>query len=268
MALELASITIYPVKSCAGLVQQRARVEPRGLAHDRRWMVVDPGGRFLTGRQLPRLTLLRAHTDGQTLWLDAPGLPGLRIETPRPGGERLRVGVWKDAVDAACAGAQADAWLGEMLGQPVRLVHMDEAALRPIDAAYAVPGDQVSFADGFPLLLIGQASLDALNERLSLPVPMIRFRPNLVVRGAAAHAEDGWRRIRVDGVPFDVVKPCTRCVFTTVDPETGTFDAAREPLRTLGTYRRTAQGITFGQNLIARGLGELRAGARIEVESA
>jgi len=152
---------------------------------------------------------------------------------------------------------------------PHRLVHMDAACARPMkakyDGRYGNDDDEVSFADGFPLLLISQAALDQLNAKLAAPVPMLRFRPNLVVAGTAPHAEDHWKRIRVGTIEFEVLKPCVRCVFTTVEFERGAFDPSGEPLRTLLKYRRSAEGVTFGQNLIPRGRGTLRRGDAVEV---
>ncbi|MFN7550367.1 MAG: MOSC domain-containing protein [Pseudomonadota bacterium] len=264
MPLQLSAIAIHPLKSCAPLALDEAVVEPRGLAHDRRWMVVDAEGRFLTGRQLPALVRIAARPADDGLVLSAPGLPHLAVAPPAPDAPRMPVVVWRDTVDAARVAPGADAWLSSALGRPVRLVHMDDAARRPVSPQYAAPGDEVSFADGFPLLLVGQSSLDALNARLPAPVPMARFRPNLVVKGAAPHVEDGWRRIRIGGIAFDLAKPCTRCVFTTVDPENGAFDPSGEPLQTLKHYRRTASGVTFGVNLIARGTGTLRVGDAVE----
>ena len=142
---------------------------------------------------------------------------------------------------------------------------MDVDCLRAVDPDHSRPGDIVSFADGYPLLAISQAALDLLNSRLTRPVPMLRFRPNLVIAGTAPHAEDGWKRVRIGGVEFDVAKPCIRCVFTTVDFERGAFDPSGEPLRTLLTYRRTPKGVSFGQNLIPRGAGTLRVGDAFQV---
>lgn len=261
----LSALAIHPVKSCAPLHLDAATVEPRGLAGDRRWMVVDADGRFLTGRQLPRLVLLAARAHDGGLALAAPGMPSLVVGAPAAGAARRAVSVWKDAVDAAAGPAEADAWLSRFLGRPVHLVAMDPPARRAVDAKYARDGDEVSFADGYPLLLIGQSSLDALNARLAQPVPMSRFRPNLVVAGAAAHAEDAWRRVRIGGIEFELVKDCTRCVFTTVDAERGDFDPTGEPLRTLVIYRRGPAGVTFGRNVIARGSGTLRVGDAVEL---
>jgi hypothetical protein len=239
-------------------------VEPRGLRHDRRWIVTDASGKFLTGRQHPRLTLLRVVPDGEALEVSGPGMPPLRLE--RSGaGDRISITVWTNTVAALPAGEAADAWISAFLGMPAQIAYMDEACVRPVNPDYARADDEVSFADAFPLLLISEAALDALNAKLKAPVPMLRFRPNLVVAHTAPHAEDGWKRIRIGAVEFDLVKPCSRCVFTTVDFERGVFDPSGEPLRTLMTYRRGERGVTFGQNVIPRGQGTLRVGDAVEV---
>lgn len=265
----LASIHIYPLKSCAPLAVDTAEVQTRGLARDRRWMVVDAHDGFFTGRQQPRLTLIRALPDGDALLLSAPDLPDLRVAPPHADGARVDTAVWGASVRPLLAADAAHAWISGFLGKPCRLVQMDDACVRPVkakyDGRYGIDGDEVSFADAFPLLLISQAAVDALNARLAAPVPTLRFRPNLVVADTQPHAEDGWKRVRVGDVEFDVVKPCVRCVFTTVDFERGAFDPSGEPLRTLIQYRRSADGVTFGQNLIPRGAGTIRAGAAVEV---
>lgn len=254
------------MKSCAPCPVDTAQVRPRGLRDDRRWMVVDANGRFVTGREEPRMTLIRARPQATgALLLEADGMPSLDV--PRPGAEAARTGVtvWKSAVDAALCGADADRWLSEVLQRPVQLVHMDAHAVRPITSERARAGDEVSFADAFPLLLISQAALDALNARLARPVPITRFRPNLVIDGVAPHAEDGWQRVAIGDIEFDVAKPCGRCVFTTVDPATGERDPDGEPLRTLIGYRRGEHGVTFGQYLVPRGGGVLHRDAPLTV---
>jgi uncharacterized protein len=265
----LSALHIYPLKSCAPRSLDAAVVEPRGLAHDRRWMVVDAGGKFLTGRQHPRLTLISAAPQEASVWLDAPAMPTLREPLPPTNGARIRTAVWGAAVTPLLASDQASAWISKFLEAPCRLVYMDADCKRAVkekyDGQYGQDGDEVSLADAFPLLLISQGALDLLNSKVAQPLPMLRFRPNLVVAGTAAHAEDGWKRIRIGTLEFDVVKPCTRCVFTTVDFEHGRFDPSGEPLRTLKTYRRSPEGITFGQNLIPRSTGTLRVGDSVEV---
>lgn len=227
-------------------------------------MVVDANGKFLTGRQHPRLTLIRADPAGEALRLRAPGMPELRL-APESELARLTVEVWGSRVAARVADAATEAWISAFLGAPTRFAYMDDECLRRVDPDYSQPDDIVSFADGYPLLLISQAALDLLNAKLAQPVSMLRFRPSLVIAGTAPHAEDGWKRVRIGGVEFDVAKPCIRCVFTTVDFERGAFDPSGEPLRTLLTYRRTPQGVSFGQNLIPRGVGTLHVGDALDV---
>lgn len=260
----LSAIAIYPVKSCAPIACTEAVVEARGLVGDRRWMIVDAQGQFVTARKHPRLLRVRTHLDAQGVRLEAEGRARLHLRADA-GAPRLPVTVWSSTVDAQVATPEVDAWMSDFLGFPVRLVHMDEACLRPVSEKYGQPGDIVSFADGYPLLLTSAAAVDALNARLARPVTMQRFRPSIVVSGVAAHAEDGWKSIRIGAVRFDVVKPCVRCVLTTVDPERGEVDADGEPLRTLIGYRRSAAGVTFGQNLIPRDHGRIRVGDAVEL---
>lgn len=260
---ELSAIWIYPVKAAAGVALTEARVEARGLAGDRRWMIVDPNGRFLTQREHPRLALLKAHAAGGALRLEAPAHGALDVPVPPPDGAAETVQVWRDTVEATPAGAEADAWLSAFVGAACRLVYMPDASTRPVDPAYGRPGDHVSFADGYPVLLAAEASLADLNGRLDAPVPMNRFRPNLVVRGSEPFAEDTWRRIRIGDVAFRVVKPCARCTVPTVDQATGV--AGKEPLRTLSRYRKKDGKVYFAQNLIAEQPGTLRSGDAVEV---
>ncbi len=259
----LSALHVFPIKSCAPLTPGSARVEARGLEHDRRWMVVDANGKFLSGRKHPRMTLISGERVAAGWRLEAPGMPPVILAATQAA--RIEATVWGSVVDAGAATAEADAWISGYLGTTAHFVHMDAAAQRAVDPVHARSGDEVSFAQGFPLLLISTAALDLLNSKLATPVPMLRFRPNLVVGGTLPHTEDGWRRIRIGAIEFEVVKPCTRCVFTTVDPSRGRFDAQGEPLRTLLSYRRGPSGVTFGQNLIPRGTGLLEVGDAVEV---
>lgn len=261
-ALTLQSIYRYPVKSLRGEAFRSLDVGPRGFVFDRRWMVVDADARFLTQRQQSRMALIDAHVDDVGgLHLDAPGMPPLSV--PPAGTERLAVQVWNDRVDAAPVGDAVDAWLSRFIGQACRLVELPDDVRRPVDPDYAGDDDQVGFADGYPFLLISQASLDDLNARLDSPVPMLRFRPNLVVAGCDAFAEDGWRRIRIGELTLRVAKPCSRCVIPTVDIDSG--ERGREPLQTLMRYRRRDNKVYFGQNLIHDGSGQLVCGMPVEV---
>ncbi|MEP6881095.1 MAG: MOSC N-terminal beta barrel domain-containing protein [Dokdonella sp.] len=260
----LAHINLFPIKSCAPLTPGHAFVESRGLRGDRRWMVVDAEGQFVTARKHSRLVLIRARFDAEALILDAPGMTSLRLTQPLDP-EEVRTTIWRDEVIADVADAEANSWISEYLGFAARFAFMGDACRRPVDPDFAQRGDVVSFADGYPLMVISQTALDALNSRLPSPVPMLRFRPSLVVANTSPHAEDGWRSIRIGDVRFDAVKPCVRCVLTTVDPETGRFDEGGEPLRTLLSYRRTDKGVTFGQNLIPRGTGTIKIGDEIVI---
>ncbi len=265
MSATLAAISIYPVKSCAGVALHSAVVETRGLAGDRRYMLVDETGRFQTGRQLPALVRVQAHIDGPgRLRLAAPGVANLDVAVSFDAA-RVQANVWGSAVSALDAGDAASQWFSDYLGRQVRLVYADPLMQRPVEPDYAQPGDEVGFADGYPVLLLSRAACEALAIRARRDLGWRRFRPNLLIDGVTAHAEDLWRQIRIGPVLFDVVKPCVRCIFTTIDPDSGGAEIDGEPLRTLKSYRRGAKGITFGQNLIARSTGVLRVGDALEV---
>ena len=266
-ALRIGDVTIYPVKSCAPAALRSARVHPRGLEFDRRFMLVDGAGRTITGREFPSLLQVRPGIEEGGLRLRAPGMPDLLAGNDE-GGETHPVFVFSDPCPARSGGEEADRWFRSYLGTECRLVRMDADCRRAVPAEIGGrPGDEVSFADECPLLLTSEASLADLDARLPRPVPMERFRPNLVVRGAAApYDEDHWRRIRIGGIEFDCAQACKRCVFTTIDPRTGARDENQEPLRTLSTYRRRgAGGPAFGIHLIPRGEGAVEAGDVVEV---
>lgn len=264
MPLTLSGLFLYPVKSLRGLALETAEVDPRGLHLDRNWMLVDPDGRFLTQRQESRMTLIGCIPEGGGLRFSAPGMPALQIEAPPDGPEQIQVQVWNDRLPALTCEPKADAWFSSYLGRPVRLVAMPPDGVRRLDPDYGRPDDQTGFSDGFPFLLISQASLDDLNSRIGRTLPMQRFRPNLVVTGCSPYAEDRWRRIRIGGIEFRVVKPCSRCVIPSIDTATGERDGA-EPLKTLSDYRRRGNKVYFGQNLIHDGIGRLGVGETVEV---
>jgi len=264
--LTVASLHVYPLKSAAGIDVKNATVERRGLAGDRRWMLVDGDGVFLSQRDYPRLALVQVIPSDDGLRITAPGKPTLNIPVPGPAAARLPVEVWGDGVTAAAAADAAHAWFADVLDADVRLVYMPDDSRRAVEAAYAVQADDVvSFADGYPLLLTTQASLSDLNERLNAPLPMDRFRPNVVVAGAKPWAEDTWRRLRIGQVTFRAVKPCGRCAVTTIDQQTAT--RGKEPLTTLARFRRDpATGkVNFGWNLIPETLGPIRVGDAVEI---
>jgi len=260
--MQLTDICIYPVKSCAGLSLPVSGLDRFGLKGDRRWMVVTPGGEFLSQRSHPGMCRIATALRPDGIRLACAGA-AIEVDTPGEGAPELQVRVWSDRVPARDAGEVAAQWLARQLDTPCRLVHMPEHVRRRVDGAYASEGETVSFADGFPLLLISRGSLDELNRRLPAPVPMNRFRPNLVVDGCEPFAEDDWRRIRIGALEFDVAKPCARCVIPSIVQET----AARDPHinRALAGFRRVNGQIFFGQNLLYRHTGRLSAGDRVEV---
>ncbi len=252
---EVSGLFVYPVKSCAGTSLSSANVTATGFAWDRRWMVVGDDGRFLSQREHPKLALIRPRMTAESLLLDAPRLPEVAVELVRDDGPTVRVTVWADECEAVDEGPTVAQWLSEHLGRRVRLVRLADEDARPLNGPAAEPGDRVSFADGYPFLLVSQASLDELNRRLALPVPMDRFRPNIVVTGCGPHAEDRWRHVRIGEIDFRVAKPCARCAVVATDQETAR--RGPEPLRTLADYRMRDDKVMFGQNLIHCGLGTL-----------
>ncbi|HEX4479918.1 MAG TPA: MOSC N-terminal beta barrel domain-containing protein [Rudaea sp.] len=264
MSATLAAIHIFPLKSCAPLPLAQARVQARGLEHDRRWLLVDDASTLITARKCPRLVLTRALPSDDGLQLDAPGMPTLHVPIP-DASHRTSSVVWDDTVAPLSADEESAAWLSRFLERPCRLVFMDDDCKRPVDPNRSQPGDIVSFADSHPLTLLSTSAVDHLNTKLADPVSALRFRPNLLIDGVAPHAEDGWKRIRVGDVEFDVLGPCVRCVFTTLDFRTGEFDSSGEPLRTLVTYRRSPHGVIFSQNLTPRGLGIIRIGDAVKI---
>lgn len=258
--LRLAELWIHPVKSLAGRRVPEAVVEDRGLRHDRRFMVVDPDGRFLTQRTLPAMATLTAAVEGDLLILDGPA--GAPLPLPLEGGEVARaVTVWGDRVEALDMGDDAAAWLRDRLGVDARLVRMPQGTRRSSERARHA-GDVVSFADAFPFLLLTEASIEALNARLDVPVDARRFRPNLVVAGATPFAEDGWTTLSIGSVTFHVSKPCARCQIVNVDPDRGV--ATKEPLATLASFRKEGSNVMFGQNLVHDGEGTIRVGDRVD----
>lgn len=260
--MRVAALTLYPLKGARGVPLAAAAVEPRGLRGDRRWMLAGADGQFLSQRTHPCLALMQATVLEAGLRLEAPGMPPLEVPAPPPGAPRRRVQLWGSVLEAPVAEA-CGAWLREALGTDAELVYMDEALRRPVDPDYAVGEAIVSFADGYPLLLTTTASLADLNARLDTPISMRRFRPNVVIEGAAPFEEDRWRRIRVGEVVLHVVKPCARCAVTTVDPETGAV--GKEPLKTLATFRKWEGQVHFGQNIIPEAGGRMHVGDRVEV---
>lgn len=271
-APHVTSLTIYPVKSCAGVALDHVTIGRTGPELDRRWMIVaDDDGEMLavTQREMPKLALAQPSISGGELILRAPGMSSLRllIEDDRPANRSVLLRA--DALLVIDEGLEAAEWFGDLLEAEVRLVRLPEAAGRRVNPKYAPKVAYTSLTDGYPVLLLSSASLDDLNHRLHAQgkpaVEMRRFRPTIVVSGVPAYAEDEWRHIRLGDIPFDVVKPCARCVMTTVDPARGEVVDPLEPLATLATYRRVEGKVMFAQNLVHRATGVLSVGDELTV---
>lgn len=265
MAL-ISGLHVYPVKGCRGIALDTARLTVTGLAYDRHWMLVHPDGRFATQRELPRMALVSTALDHGCLTLAAPGLEPLSVLSDQDG-PRREVDVWGDRCFGIDEGDAAASWFRHVLGRPLRLVRFDPSTPRPSDPVYAGSLPAFSeFSDGFAILVISEASLADLNARLDTPLPMNRFRPNIVISGVDAFDEDRMEALTAEGIELRLVKACTRCQVTTTDQETG--QVGEEPLRTLTGFRMhpSLGGVAFGQNaVVAHGAGSaLRVGQTLE----
>jgi uncharacterized protein len=262
----LTQIWIYPVKSLAGIRLPKANVMPKGLRYDRRWMLVDEKGRFLTQREHPEMTVfvLSMKQDGFLIQhkksKDSVFLP---FEGGTSATSSLQVHIWDDEVTAVEVNPSFSDWFSDCLGMGCKLVFFPEENARPVDARYAKNNDQVSLADAYPYLILGEATLADLNEKLMQPLEINRFRPNFVFAGGRAFEEDRWNTFTVGPVAFYGAKPCARCILTTIDPETGIKGI--EPLKTLSSYRKRDAKVLFGQNVIGLGQGEVKEGDVIEI---
>ena len=267
--LKLSEIYIYPVKSLGGIRLDFANITTRGLENDRRFMLVDENGRFLSQREHPQLAIFQTEIEGKflkithkktkqnlTINLSPPSQPSL-----------LSVTIWDDNTTAVESSSEASAWFTKILEIPVRLVYMPEESHRKTDTQYSLTGEEItSFSDGYPILIIGQSSLDDLNNRLENPVNINRFRPNFVFTHGEPFEEDNWHEFTVGNIRFFGVKPCARCIMTTIDQETGE-KKDREPLLTLNKYRKAGNKILFGQNVLISQLGTVSVGEDVTVIS-
>lgn len=267
--VSLRQIFVYPIKSCRGFAVSSATVEPRGLARDRRYMLVDARGRFLSQRKLPRMALIGVTPEHDGYRIEAPGqtplhLP-LGLEAGRDEARECEVRLFREDVRATLAPPDVNVWFSEYLGVACGLVYQADDQHRAVLNPAAEFDDEVSFADGAPLLLLSEPSLAALNARLERPVGIERFRPNLVVTAESPHAEDAWSALAVGEAEFDVAWACSRCTVPTVDPATGELGPDNEPIATLGGYRRKGASVYFGQNLLPRRLGRIAVGEQCRV---
>ncbi len=267
-ALILSEIFIYPVKSLGPIRLAQAQVEERGLRYDRRWLIIDDNNRFVTQRSYPNMALIEVVLTDMGLQLRhrARDLGALIVPFQPETFDLVTVTVWDDQIEAVMVNDASNRWLSEALGFSARLVYLPDTSPRLADSNYAPFEANVSFADGFPFLVIGQSSLDDLNTRLTEPVSIIRFRPNLVFEGGIPYDEDQWYEFTIGKLTFFGVKPCARCILTTVDPEKGEI-VGKEPLKTLSTYRKRNNKIFFGQNVMTNQSGMLKIGDEIQVVS-
>lgn len=263
--LQISELYIYPIKSLPGIKLNRARVTPKGLEHDRRWMLVDEHNVFISQREFPQLTQFVVTLKENGLYV-AHKRRGDSLPIPfSANGEKIAVTVWDDTCDAALVGDEADKWFSDMTGLKCRLVYMPDDSMRSVDERYAPEDKVTSFSDAYPFLLIGQASLDELNSRLKQALPIDRFRPNIVFTGGTPFEEDSLGHFKIDEIHFYGVKLCARCVVITIDQQNGKKE--KEPLKTLSSYRQKNKKIYFGQNLIHTGEGNITVGDELEVIS-
>lgn len=261
--MTVAQLYIYPVKSCRGISILSGNVVERGFQHDRRFMIVDEDNVFLTQRIHPRMALIHTAIESGSLVLSVNNAFSISVPLSPKTQSLFPVTIWHNTVPATLVSCEADRLLNEFLGIRCRLVYMPDESRRPVPPEFQHSGEVVSFADGFPFLLISQESLNDLNNRLSNPLSMSRFRPNIVVKGVQPYAEDEWKTIEIGAVRFRSAKLCDRCSITTVDQETG--NRSEEPLRTLATFRKRGGKVMFGQNLIHENMGRINIGDEITI---
>jgi len=262
--LTLSEINIYPIKSLAGISLQSSVAEERGLKYDRRWVLVDDTNTFFTQRDFPEMALIKAliEKDVLTLQHKRKNIRPLSVPFNFEHSKTEEVVIWRDTVSVEFYNEQIDSWFSEILGIKCHLVKMPESTKRTVDETYA-KNKIVSFADGYPFLIIGQSSLDDLNSRMERSLPMNRFRTNFVFTGGKPFEEDRWKKFRIGEVQFEAVKPCARCVITTTNQETA--ERLHEPLLTLSKFRKFGNEVMFGMNLICHSTGEIRVGQKVEL---
>jgi uncharacterized protein YcbX len=262
--LQVSALYIYPIKSLGGIALDCAQLTDRGLQHDRRWMLIDANNRFLSQRENSRMALLKtAVTDAGLMVTYTPDATCITIPFVPLGKEILHITIWDDTCMAQLVSEDVNAWFSEKLDMPARLVYMPDDSLRQTDLRYTAEGTVTSFSDAYPVLLIGQASLDDLNARLPDALLMDRFRPNVVFTGGEPYSEDTMKHVRISGIDMYGVKLCARCVMTTVDQNSA--KKGKEPLKTLAKYRLKNNKIYFGQNLVHAGSGILKVGDKMDV---
>ncbi|MDX1755620.1 MAG: MOSC domain-containing protein [Marinobacter sp.] len=261
--MRVESLYIYPVKSLRGIAVQEMALDDFGPAFDRRWMIVGQDGQFVTQRTHPQLARIGTELASGRVWIEVPGQGRFELA---PGQSEKPVRVWRDWVGGRIAQPGPSEAISAFFGESFEFVYMPESTFRRVDADWVTEYRRVGFADGFPFLIVNQASLEDLNSRLECAVDERRFRPNIVVSGREPWAEDNWRSLSIGGRAFSLVKPCSRCVMTTVDPDRGVKAPDAQPLRALGQFRRTVDGVMFGMNALHDGQsGTVRLGDSVEI---
>lgn len=261
----LSDIFIYPVKSLAGIRVSEWEVVETGLKYDRQWMLIDEQGQFLSQRRLPKMALIQTRLTDSELILSAPNSVDFHLPLESKGGATIQSTVWEDCCDAQHVSNAADSWFSKVLEMPCKLVYLPTETKRGVDLNYANDADRVAFSDGFPFLIVSENSLNALNAELANPVEMARFRPNLVIEGCEAYAEDFWREIQIGKIDFRLPKPCSRCSVPGINPHTA--EVTKEPLTTLSRLRKWQNKIYFGQNALHNSVGILKVGDNVEIKN-
>jgi len=263
--IELKEIVIYPIKSIAGISVQKAFAGERGFENDRRWMLIDEHDKFITQRQHHCLSTIKLSVEDETIALHHSDKSWGSATVPLKidGKSTIKVDIWGDEVAVFWPQLEAEAWFSDYLKQPCRLVYMTDESTRRVDPDYVPENINTSLSDGYPYLLANNASLKDLIDKSGMDLAMKRFRPNVVVDSGVPFEEDTWKKIKGNEVVFQPVKPCARCVITTIDPETGV--AGKEPLLSLGTYRKSGNKLLFGQNMIALTYGWVHVGEKFEI---
>lgn len=257
--ISITELTIYPVKSLAGIQLTSSKVDSMGLQYDRRWMIVDANGKFITQRTVPQMVLIKTALDENQLTLSVSDQEPHQVPLTHPNSEKMDVVVWKDSLTVSKVGNETDAWLSAVLGIPCHLVYIEDDVLRQCDLDFSQQGDRTGFADGFPILMISEESLNDLNARLDTTVDMRRFRPNIVIAGCEPFAEDELSDFTLGDIAMKGVKLCSRCPMPMVDPDVGER-TSQEPIATLAKYRKWDSKIFFGMNVIHQQQGELAIG--------
>ena len=262
--ITLSEITLYPVKSLAGISVSSWPVTKTGLLYDRKWMLIDADRHFLSQRKLPTMALIKTALTDKHLILSAAGMENLLLPLTPTEGSIINSIIWHDQCDTLSVSPEADRWLSHFLNLDCRLVYQADNMIRQVDPNYSLPTDQVSFSDGFPFLIISESSLASLNHAMQLDLPMTRFRPNLTITNCHSYAEDSWRDISIGNIDFRLPKPCSRCPVPTIDPTTAEMN--KEPLTTLSRIRKWEGKVYFGQNALHNNCGILTVGDIVQVK--